>query len=82
MRKCFFLIAALFCVIATPAFPRAPVWICDNMDVCPDGTTSVTGGGTVPNPKGKFDDEELSFEEWLQRQIDSIIGTNGIIGGG
>lgn len=76
-----FLAVALLLGASMSAQARVPVWICDNMDVCPDGTTSVTApGGGKDNPKGKFDAEE--FEAWLQSQIDSIIGTNGIIGGG
>lgn len=62
---------------------RAPVWICDNMDVCPDGTTSVTGGG-VDNPKGKFDERQRLLEEWAASgsPLSFEDWLDGIIGGG
>lgn len=79
---------SLLCIAALSvgiANARTPRWICDNADVCPDGTTSVTGGG-VDNPKGKFDEGDynrqrlleewaasgspLSFEDWLDGIID------------
>lgn len=91
MLKVLSAIALLAC--ATSLEARTPVWICDNMDVCPDGTTSFTGGGT-DNPKGKFDyqisllvDGIIGTNDYDRQRHDSIIGTNftgtdGIIGGG
>lgn len=73
MKKVLFAITCL--LAAATASADWPRMICDNMDI-------VCFVVPIPeNPKGKFDDGDYSRERSLE-DSESIIGTNGIIGGG
>lgn len=66
MKKLMFaLVCALAASTASADWPRM---ICDNMDI----VCFVVPTPEPQNPKGKFDEED--------EDLDSIIGTNGIIG--